>query len=183
MVPLAAMVLATQLPTSAPAQQDDPRSPGPEHKKLDALAGKWDVAVTFKLGPDQERKGTADCEAKWDLDGRFLRQVYTSDFQGRPFVVVQLLGFDRLKKKVIELKMDNMDTGVMHNEGTISDDGKTITCTGERTDPLTGKPDKIRTVYTIQDKDHYTLEWYLPDPQGNEVKTVTLAHTRKKDGD
>ena len=51
----------------------------------------------------------------------------------------------------------------MHNEGTISDDGKSITQLGERVDPQTGKAGKIRTVWTLADPGQYTIEWYLPD--------------------
>jgi len=41
--------------------------------------------------------------------------------------VLQMIGYDRQKKKVFEVKMDNMDTGVVHNEGTFADDGKQFT--------------------------------------------------------
>jgi hypothetical protein len=99
---------------------------------------------------------------------------------GRPFTVVQVLGYDANRKKFFELKLDNMDTGVMHNEGTISVDGKTLSMRGDRTDPMTGQTGKMRTVTTIADKDHYTLEWYMGGPDGKEEKTVTLVHTRKK---
>src|SRR5262249_40377069 len=44
-----------------------------KHKKLDTLVGSWDVTVTFKLG-SKENKGTATCQAKWILDGRFVQQ-------------------------------------------------------------------------------------------------------------
>ena len=76
--------------------------------------------------------------------------------------------------------MDNMDTGVLHTEGSISADEKVITNIGERTDPLTGKTGRLRTVTTIIDKDHYTLEWFLTGADSKEQKTVTLIHTRKK---
>jgi hypothetical protein len=159
---------------------DKPKAfPTEQHKQLDVLAGNWDVAITFKFG-GQERQGKATCESKWMLDGKHLHQQYQSSMNGRPFTVVQVLGYDANRKKFFELKLDNMDTGVMHNEGTISADGKTLSMRGDRTDPMTGQTGKMRTVTTITDKDHYTLEWYMVAPDGKEEKTVTLVHTRKK---
>ncbi|WP_435008413.1 DUF1579 domain-containing protein [Tundrisphaera lichenicola] len=164
----------------AAAQGENPGSPGEEHRRLEPLVGRWDVSVIYKLGPDVERKGTAESEARWVLDGRFLRQDYTSKLGNRPFEVVQFLGFDRRKGKFLELRMDNLDTGLMHNEGTISADGKTITCLGDRIDPASGKSRRLRTVTTLEDADHYTLEWFLEGDDGQEQKTVTLSHTRKR---
>ena len=93
---------------------------------------------------------------------------------------MQWLGYDAHKKKYFEIKMDSMDTGVMHNEGSLSDDGKTLTQIGDRVDPQTGKSSKIRTVTTFTDDDHYLLEWYLPGEDGKEERAVILKHARKK---
>jgi hypothetical protein len=153
--------------------------PGPIHERLNGLAGSWDVAIRYKLG-DKLREGTASCEAKWVLDGRFLRQDYTSQFQGRPLHVIQLLGYDNNRRKTIEIKLDNMSTGGLHNEGSISDDGKVITNVGESLDPTTGKPYKLRTVTTIVDADHFTLEWFRIDDVNKLNKVVSMSHTRKK---
>jgi hypothetical protein len=99
---------------------------------------------------------------------------------GKPLFVEQYLGFDRNKSKVIELFMTSSETGIMHNEGEISKDGKTITCSGMKLDPATGRDGKIRTVTTIIDKDNYTLEWFTTGADGKETKAVTLTHKRKK---
>ena len=45
---------------------------------------------------------------------------------------------------------------------------------------MTGKRGKIRTVTTIVDPDHYTLEWFLIGDDGKGQKVVTLSHTRQK---
>jgi Protein of unknown function (DUF1579) len=153
--------------------------PGPVHKRLDDLAGTWDVALQYTLG-DKQHGGKATCEAKWILDGRFLQQDYHSRFQGKPFHVLQLLGYDNPRKKTIEIMMDNLSTGLLHNEGSMSDDGTVITNRGEGLDPQTNKPYKLRTVTTIVDRDHFTLEWFRTNDAGKEEKVVSMAHTRKK---
>jgi Protein of unknown function (DUF1579) len=161
------------------SQAEHGDAPGPVHHRLDDLAGTWDVVVRYTIG-DKEHEGTANCEAKWILDGRFLEQVYKSRFQGKPYEVIQLLGYDNVGKKTIEIKLDNMSTGIMHNEGSISEDGNVITNVGKSLDPATGKPYKLRTVTTVVDHDHFTLEWYGTEEGGKEAKVVSMSHTRKK---
>lgn len=162
-------------------QQNGPKPdlPGPVHKRLGELAGTWNVTVRYIIG-DKQHEGKATCEAKLILGGRFLQQDYDSLFQGHPFHVMQILGYDNARKKSIELMMDTMGTSLMHNEGTVSDDGKVFTNMGEPLDPQTGKPYKLRTVTTIVDPDNFTLEWFRIDDGGKEAKVVSMSHVRKK---
>jgi hypothetical protein len=153
--------------------------PGAVHERLTRLAGSWDVTLEYIIG-DQTRQGKATCEAKPILDGRFLQQDYNSIFQGKPFHVLQLLGYDAARKKTIEIMLDNLSTSVMHNEGSVSDDGKVFTNLGEHVDPMTKKPYKLRTVYTIAGPDLFTLEWFKTDLGGKEEKVVSMTHKRKK---
>lgn len=156
-----------------------PDQPGTVHQRLGALEGTWDVSTRCVLG-DKSREGRATCKAKMILGGRFLQQDYSSSFQGQPFHVLQLWGYDNIKKKSIEIMMDTMGTGVLHNEGTVSDDGKVITNSGESREPQTGKPYKLRTVTTIVDNDNFVIEWFGTEDGGKEAKVVTLSHKRKK---
>lgn len=151
--------------------------PGEQHKHLDVLVGSWDVVVKFKYGPGPERQGKASSEAVWILGGRFVQQEYKSQ-SGQ--VTLQFVGYDNQKKKFFEVKMDNMDTGLLYTEGTASDDRKIVTNVGERTDPMTGKKSRLRTVTTIIDNDHYLVEWYQTRDDGKEEKVVTMHHTRNK---
>jgi hypothetical protein len=161
-------------PTRAPVD-----APGAVHKQLDVLTGKWDVEVTYILN-GKENRGKAQCESRWVLDGRFLQQEYRSQLLGKPFVVLQHLGYDNQKNKTIEIKMDSLSTGVLHNEGSISKDGKVISNEGESLDPRTHQKFKLRTLTTIIDPDHYTLEWLRPGADGKDEKLVSMKHTRRK---
>src|SRR5262249_54394799 len=52
-------------------------APGEMHKKLDALAGKWDCALkmwTDPSKPPSEIKGT--CETKWIMGNRYLLMTF-----------------------------------------------------------------------------------------------------------
>src|SRR6516225_2342124 len=160
LAPAPARLVAQEKKDQAPKVPAD--VPGPAHQQLGKLEGSWDVTITYKLG-DKVREGKATCQAKLILGGRFLQQDYDSIFQDQPFHVLQILGYDNDKQKTFELMMDSMSTGLLHNEGTISEDGKLITNLGQSRDPTTKKPYKLRTVYTIADPDHFTIEWFRTD--------------------
>jgi hypothetical protein len=172
------------LPGTGISQADKPPQipvdePGLVHKQMATLAGDWDVEITYVIG-GKEHKGKVRCESKWILDGRFLQQDYRSKLMGKPFTTLQLLGYDNQKKKTIEIVMNSMSTGLLHNEGTISADGKVIKNEGDAPDHATGQYTKLRTVTTIIDPDHYTLEWFHTGAGGKEEKGVSMTHTRRK---
>jgi hypothetical protein len=158
--------------------QSDLNAPGPEHKKLDGLADQWDVTVRFPTGPGRTGEGQATCEAKWTLDGRFLRLEYSSVFAGKPLTVVRYLGFDRHQGKFVEVQLESTRTDVLHALGALSADGKTITTWGTHRDAATGEELKVRSVMTFVDSDHFVLEMFYGD--GEKAKTITLKHQRRK---
>lgn len=153
--------------------------PGLVHKQMEPLAGSWGVEITYVMG-GKEHKGKASCESQWVLDGRFLQQEYKSKFMGKPYTVLQHLGFDNNKKKTSEIVMQSLSTSILHNTGTMSADGKVITNEGISHDASAGQEYKLRTVTTIVDPDHYTLEWFHLAGDGKAEKIVSMAHTRRK---
>lgn len=184
---LGALVLvATATPSHAQQKPEENKKmaemlkmtqPGDRHKQLDLLAGSWNVVVRFKDGPGPEREGKASAEAKSILGGRFIQQEYQAE-SGQ--VTLQFVGYDNQKKKFFIVKMDNKDTGVLHTEGMVSDDGKVITTVGDRTDPMTGETRRLRIVTTLNDQDNFTMEWFHAGADGKEQKVVTMIHTRKR---
>jgi hypothetical protein len=177
-VALCAVTLRAAGQAQEKPKTDDLNAPGEEHRKLDSLAGSWDVTVKFPVGPGRTMEGKSACEAKWVMDGRFLRQEYSSTFAGKPLTVVRYLGFDRHRGRFIEIQFESTHTDVMRNEGTISNDGKTITCEGTHIDAAASKEAKVRSVTTIADKDAFTVEMFYT--VGEQTKIITLTHKRKK---
>jgi hypothetical protein len=160
-------------------QTEDLNSPGEEHRKLEALAGTWDVTVKFPAGPGKTMEGKSSCEASWVMDGRFLRQEYSSNFAGKPLTVVRYLGFDRHKGKFVEVHFESTHTDVLYSEGVLSPDSKTITSSGTHVDATTGRRMAVRTMTTFGNRDAFTLEMLYTDGEGKGSKTITLTHRRK----
>lgn len=163
------------------ARAEDKKPLQPE-KQLHYFVGKWDATVKFKLPDGKEGSGRTACETKSILDGKFVHQEYKSKFMGMDLTIVQILGYDDAKKKFVEfdVHIEGKESFTIYTEGKISENGKILTLSGDSLDMMTGKPTKLKTVTTIVDDDHYTLEWFFPGADGKDERKVMLSHTRKK---
>ena len=102
-------------------------TPGSEHAILESLVGKFNVTATFWMDPSKKpsvEKGTA--VHKWMLGKRFVKEKYTSNFAGKPFKGIGILGFDKVKGKYVSIWMDTMGTGMMTTEGSYIPSEKSI---------------------------------------------------------
>ena len=173
------------IPMNAAAQRPqesrpDLGAPGEEHRRLDVLTGTWNVAVSFPVAPGRNAQGSATCEAKWDLDGRFVRLEYQSTFGGKQLTIVRYVGFDRQKARFVEIQFESTHTDVMHNEGVYAAESGTITTAGRHVDAATGQLVTVRSVTTFVGQDAFTVQLFYADAEGNDAKTIMLTHTRSR---
>jgi len=154
-------------------------TPGPMHEMLANRVGEWKAEVTMWMDPTkppETSEATTVCEAM--LGGRYFKSTHTGMMMGMPFEGYEISGYDNVKKKFFNVWMDNMGTGIMVSEGTYDEATKTLTFTGEMTDPM-GTDMNVREVITAPDKDHSLFEMYV-DMGGNEMKTMEIKYTRVK---
>ncbi|MFQ5724628.1 MAG: DUF1579 domain-containing protein, partial [Terriglobia bacterium] len=154
-------------------------APGEHHQHLEMLAGTWTTQATFWPAPGAPTmESTGIAEHHMVLGGRFLQTSYRGDFAGMPFEGMGIVAYDRFLNTYVETWVDNFGTMVLVSKGTCDGTGKVRTVTASFTDPMTGQPTQMRSVYRIVDADHYVLEMYAPAPDGNEYKVMEIAHTR-----
>ena len=156
-------------------------TPGPAHKQLDPLVGRWNVAVKmFEPGnpTPSESKGTSD--VKWIMDGRFLEENVKGEWMGQPFEGVGTIGYDNLKKSYVSTWHDNMSTGIMNAEGTYDASAKSFTYTGECPDVMSGKYTSSRSVQKMVDADHWSMQAFKPGADGKEFLAGQFDYTRAK---
>ena len=157
-------------------------TPGPQHKQLMTLAGKWTFTSRMYMGgpgaPPTESPGTADMEAL--AGGRYLMQKAKGEFSGMPFDGVGITGYDNGMQKYVSTWMDNMGTMIMTGTGTADSTGKVITFVFVYDDPMTGEKGKRpRQVLRIVSSDELVYEMY--DSQGGkEFKVGEMAYRRVK---
>jgi hypothetical protein len=156
-------------------------TPGPAHKKLDPLAGRWTYTAKFWMAPDQppmEMKGTA--ERKWIMGGRFLQDDVNNEGVAMPFQGLGLTGYDNHLKKYVGTWVDSMTTSIMHSVGEVDASGKVFTMRHEDFDPMFNQTIKSRDVTRITGPDSHTIEFYRTMPDGKETKAGEIHFTRKK---
>ncbi len=159
-------------------------TPGPEHKHLEALHGKFDVSVKMYMpGEKEPNTSKGHAERKWLMDKRYLEEHMKGDFMGKEFKGMGLQGYDRLKKKYVFTWIDNFGTGITYAEGDYDAKAKTITYSYVEDSPFTGKNTKAKDVIKIISDDVNTLTMYrTPAEAAAEVKTMEITYTRQVKG-
>ena len=155
-------------------------TPNENHKVLDTLVGDWVYTIKWWMSPDakpEESKGTSEIE--WIMGGRFIEQEVEGMSMGQPFEGKGIMGYDNEKKQYQSVWIDNMGTGIMKGSGNYDPNTKTLTEKGTFSCPAEGGK-SYRGVTKILDKDNFTYEWYMNDPDGKEFRAMEITYTRKK---
>lgn len=161
--------------------------PGEHHQHLQQWIGEWDLVVKFSMGPDgptDENKMTAS--SKMIMGGRYVMEKVSGEVmdpmsgKSLAFEGMSMMGFDNYKKQYFSTWIDNMSTGMLEERGTCDGTGKVITTEGKNFDPMINAERPSKSVATIVDADHRTLEMYAPGPDGKMFKQMHISYTRKK---
>lgn len=155
-------------------------TPGPEHAKLKALAGSWDVKVTFWMDPKAKpEEFTGKTEFKSLLGDRYIMQEFSGTVMGMPFNGIGLVGYNNALKKYEQVWIDSMSTGFITGAGAADKEG-TITFAQQSTNPLKNRIDKGKDVWRIEgDKKIVSEMWGPPPKGGREYKMMEIVYTRK----
>jgi hypothetical protein len=154
-------------------------TPGEHHQRLNALTGKWKLAVQWRTAPDAAWTGSKGvAEYRWILGGRFLLEEFKFDMGGQPLEWVGIYGYDNFQKKYTAVWVDNMGTNTEYAEGKYDSAGKVFSYTGEQDDPPTGGKRKFRWVITIESKNKVRFDSYDQDAKGKDFKNTEVVATR-----
>jgi len=154
-------------------------TPGKEHAKLAKQVGNWTYESKFWMSPDQKEPVVTKGEAEFEsiLGGRYVRSEMKGAFMNMPFEGMGFDGFDNARKVYVSAWVDNMSTGMLYMEGT-EQDGK-IVYNGTSVNPVTKASEKVKTVITNIDDDHFKMEMFMVTDNGD-FKTMEINYTRKK---
>ncbi len=156
-------------------------SPGPGHKKLDALVGTWQAKTTMWMDPSKPPMVSDGTSVhKWVLGGRYLEQSFDGTLMGGPFSGLGYTAYDNYKKKYISTWMDTAETTILITTGTFDAAGKVLTTIGKTDDYSTGKSSTVREVMTLTSKDEIQFEMWSPGPDGKDFRFMEIIYTRKK---
>jgi hypothetical protein len=152
---------------------------GPQHERFKRFVGEWDAeAKNFEKSPDQPQVTPGHARMELLLGGRFLRQTFTGEFDGKKFEGQGLSGFNNSSRQYEGVWMDNFGTGIMRTTGTYAQDTKTLTETGESVCPL--GPMKVKLVTKEVNDDKFVFTMFMQQPDGKEQKSMEITYTRRK---
>lgn len=154
--------------------------PGPEHTRLAKNLGTWDVGFTHWMKEGAEPlsgQGTAVLSSLFD--GRYIREIFTTHFNGEPFQGVGTMGYDRAAKEYVQVWYDSAGTGLTRTSGTASPDGREVVLTGSMTCPMAGTAITVRHVRRQETDDRFTVVMFNAQ-DGRERKAMELTYTRKQ---
>ena len=156
-------------------------APGEEHAKLKAMEGTWDADLTCQMDPSAPPMNSkGKIVNKMILGGRYLHGEYKGEFMGQPFEGISVTGYDNAKKQYTMGWIDSMSTMIMMSTGSADSSSKAFTFKSSFDCPIEGRTKEMKQVITIVDNDHHTFEMYDIQPDGKEVKGMTIKYTRAK---
>jgi hypothetical protein len=156
-------------------------TPGPMHAHLQPLVGSWNLTLKWRMSPDQpwtESQYTAQRELT--MDGRFLEETISGDWQGMSFEGHGIIGHDNLRGEYTHVWYDNMSTGMSIGTGKADATGKVITFEGTGSDCMTGEKEKwFKSVLKRVSDTENSFQMYTKDAKGGR-EYVNMEITYKK---
>jgi hypothetical protein len=150
--------------------------PGDEHKRLASLSGEWAVEGKHWMGAEATAF-VATSKLTTLFDGRYLREDFSGDFGGMPFLGIAHLGYDNAAKKYVGTWIDSMSTAIATMTGAFDAASKTFTWHMTVVGPG-GKEQKSRMEMKLVSEKEITSTAYKIGAEG-ERKEMEMRYTRK----
>lgn len=156
-----------------------------QHQRLAALAGIFDAEVQFWMGPGEPILSGGVMTSRMVLGGRFLRHEFQGTDEAGPmgrmpgFAGEGYWGYNTVDQRYEATWVDSASTLVQVESGQLDGSGCEWNFYSTMTNPQNGGPMEKRTIVTVQDADHYTMEMWFRDPDGPEIKAMEIRYTRR----
>ena len=156
------------------------QAPGvdPEHARLTALAGTWDVEMTFKLRPDGPgipTKGTSTIRTL--LGGLFIEEKIEGVLNGTPFTTLAWTGYNTSTKEYEATRIASTNSSRISETGRYDEATRTFELKADY--PLAGDTWHQRTVIQVVSADAMIATSYLSFGAVPEWKAVEIRYTRR----
>jgi hypothetical protein len=156
-------------------------TPGKQHQMLAHGTGHWSGTCKMWMTAEAAPMSSPTSSTVSMLMGNRFRKVeYSGDMPGMgQFEGLGFTGFDNVSQKFVSTWFDNMGTGMMTGEGTLSPDGKSLTWMFQYNCPIQKKLVTMRQVETYTSDNAMTLDMYGADPHsGKEYRMMHIDLSR-----
>lgn len=152
--------------------------PGEPHERFKEMVGEWTCTCrSYDAGPDNPEVTSGKARFTLLLGGRFLQQDMESTFHGMPYQGRGLTGYDNAQQKYVGTWIDSFGTGMLHTEGTLDPETKSMTETAQMNTPAGVM--NLRMVSEHKSDDEFLFTMYMKTPQG-EQKMMEILYERKE---
>jgi len=179
---VAALVLGNSrkpAPGLAPAGANSrAQAPGPEHARLTALVGTWDVELTFIFQPGSPpivTKGTSTIRSLFD--GSFIEEKIEGTLNGMPFTTLAWTGFNTSSRQYEATRIASTNTSRIAESGTWDETSRRFELKASY--PLAGETWTQRTVIQPTSPNTMVADSYLSFGTVPEWKAVQIKYTRR----
>lgn len=155
--------------------------PGPQHELLRPFEGTFNAEVKIWMGPGEPALSTGRMTNTFQVGGLFLHQEYQGDKVDGPFPSFVGRGYWGYNTNLGNFEgfwIDNASTQMQMETGTVDESGKTWEMSSEF--EMHGATMKKRTIIKILDNDHHTMESFMTQPGGEEMKSMEIDYKRVK---
>jgi Protein of unknown function (DUF1579) len=172
---LLAAILAS---TASSGAVEQAAASGAEHARLTAMAGTWDVEMTFWLrpgGPGITSKGVSTIQPLFD--GLFIEEKIEGTLTGKPFTTLAWTGFNTVTHRYEATRIASTNTIRIVETGGYDESTKQFELKADY--PLAGDTWHQRTVIQPMSADTMTAASYLSFGTVPEWKSVEIKYTRR----
>jgi hypothetical protein len=152
--------------------------PGPQHKILNDLAGKFTQKIKFNMAPGQSMEGDGAGETTSIIGGRFIQIKSTGNMMGMETEVMTIMGYDRRKDKYTLFSIDGMGTYSVSAEGDYDATTKIMTLRGTEDEPKTGMKMDFKFIFDLSQDKTTKMDIIFINPDGSENKMVEVTSTK-----
>jgi hypothetical protein len=154
--------------------------PVKEHQWLERFAGEWESEGQCFMDPDKPQKMTGTEQAR-KLGDFWVITEGKGTMGETQMSYVLTLGYDTAKKQYVGTWVDSMTGQLWDYEGSVSEDGNTLTLTTEGPCPMHGgKVMSFKEVIEFTDPDTKVFTSFFKDDDGEWKQADSVTAKRKK---
>jgi len=151
----------------------------PQHDRLLAKVGTWDVNCSYYMGPDCEALEAPGVDVVEAVGAFWTVGHFSCELPGTHIVGRATLGYDPERQKYVSTWFDSANPFLYYFEGQLSADGNKLEMTGDNIDPTTRNLVKYRSVETRIDDNTRTLQLFVEFETDHEIQILQYRYTRR----
>jgi Protein of unknown function (DUF1579) len=153
--------------------------PGPEHRALEPLVGRYKVDFTTYTPGAEPTHLTGTCENRLTFGGRFLLSELAVGEGDARFESLTTYGYDNGRKQYFSYGINSRRTGPTDHWGTYDATTRSFILNGKVRDDNTGTVLIYRALLKVESADSHMLQVFFDVPRARPRKALEVTFTRQ----